>query len=230
MSKPKVEPLRFLASALIGAAVLLAGYVPTHGQEIVVPSKPADSKREPESKVVNKPDLRVGDTWVFHLYPYTGSKLTRTIKAIKDGLVYFTPPEDNPCRFETVAYTSEWGMVDFCANVGSTKRAPVIFDPPLQFMPFPVKPGDKWSLKHKIRQFENYVEGKAIGWEKVTVPFGTLDALKIEVVRPARGFPLKYTQWYAPDANNFVKADVVPEPQWNFELLSYTRGSQSAGK
>ncbi len=177
----------------------------------------------PGSRLVNKPDLRMGDSWVFH-YPYSQRKETRTIKNIKDNLIHVTAPQ-NDCRMTTFTYTLEWAQVEVCGFTSPRRPGPITFDPPQQFMPFPVWPGKQWSIKYTIwpGSVTYYAEGKAIGWETITVPAGTFEALKIEVTITARGQPLPRSMWYAPEVNNFIKA-VVVEPQRDFELENYKSG------
>ena len=178
------------------------------------------------SRVVNKPDLRIGDSWVFHT-PYNQSKATSTIQNIKDNLIYVTAPK-NDCGMTNFAYTLEWAQVEVCGFTSPRRPGPITFDPPLQFMPFPVWPGKQWSIKYTIwpGPVTYHAEGKAIGWETITVPAGTFEALKIEATITAQGRPLPRSIWYAPGANNFIKA-VVVEPQRDFELETYKRGDST---
>jgi hypothetical protein len=181
----------------------------------------AQEAAPPGSRVVNRPDLRIGDSWVFH-YPYNQRKATSAIQNIKNALIYVTAPKNN-CGMTTLAYTQEWAQVEVCGftSLRPPRPGPITYDPPLQFMPFPVWPGKQWSLKYTIwggaGSVTYYAEGKAIGWETITVPAGTFEALKIEVTITAQGQPLPRSMWYAPEANNFIKA-VVVDPQRDFEL------------
>ncbi len=49
----------------------------------------AQEAAPPGSRVVNSPDLRIGDSWVFH-YPYNQRKATNAIQNIKNALIYVT--------------------------------------------------------------------------------------------------------------------------------------------
>jgi len=179
----------------------------------------------PQTVKVDKPDLRVGDTWVVR-NSYTGENETRTITKIEKDLVHVA--QKNTCGRETMVYTREWAVVEYCGfPPGPAKRnpVPVVAIEPRQLMPFPVSEGQSWALKYVVGGGDvRYVEGKAFGWEKVTVPAGTFEAFKIEIVwSPRLGAKLKETRWYVPEVNNFIKVEVVPEGQNDFELVSYKR-------
>jgi hypothetical protein len=183
-----------------------------------------------QTKKVDKPDLRVGDTWVVRM-SHGGEDDTMRIMKIEKDSVYVA--QKNSCGRETLVYTTEWAVAEFCgvapraglAGGGRQQQVSRTAHPPRQLMPFPVSEGQSWTSKYATAEGDvRYLEGKALGWEKVTVPAGTFEALKIEFVwMPRGGYKLKETRWYAPEVNNFVKAEVVPEGQLDFELVSYKR-------
>jgi hypothetical protein len=63
------------------------------------------------------------------------------------------------------------------------------------------------------RKVSGKLSGKVLGWEKVTVPAGTFDALKIEVTSVYNGENMRGrwtgnstdTIWYVPKVKHFVK-------------------------
>ena len=208
-----------------GAAVFANPYSLVRAQGATSDSQ---SKESLESRIVNKPDLRVGDKWVYNV-GYNNEKVEKTIRSIKDDKVEVVEP--NNCNLDTLTYTPSWGKTRGCAVLfgkGSKRTTTFNYTPPLQYtpdMPFEVRPGKTWKLEYKFGSDPNSLEGKAIGWETITVPAGTYEALKIEVSLTSglkTGF--KYTLWYAPAANNFIKQLLTQEPQENFELVSYTKG------
>lgn len=227
--------LRMAGTGIVGAVAFGADYSPTQGQEILVPSKPADSQSGLESKVVNKPDLRVGDTWVLY-FTYNGQTDTRTIKDIKNGLVYLTRQYPNDCGRETFVYTREWGLVEGCSLPIFSSSRKISLDPPEIHMPFtvregntvrPLRAGDNWELPYKVygagQPIENWIKGKALGWETIQVPAGTFEALKIEDGRVAGGIQPKFFVWWSNEANNFIKFTDPSRPHLDYELQSYKR-------
>ena len=179
-------------------------------------------------------DLKVGDEWVLY-FPYgSGRTDTRTIKDIKNGLVYLTLQYPNECNRETFVYTPEWGGVEGCSLPRFNISNKISIDPPQRHMPFtvrdgntvrPLRAGDSWELPYKVYgaglPIENWIEGKALGWETIQVPAGTFEALKIEAGRVAGGIQPKFFVWYSPEANNFIKFTDPSRPHFDYELQSY---------
>lgn len=173
---------------------------------------------------VEKPDLRVGDAWEYRK-PYSGKNETWVIKEIKDGNVYVSKPND--CGRDTLVYTTEWAVVGFCGQKDIRGGImPQTYRDPFQLMPFPVSEGQSWSLKYRsLGGYTRYNEGKALGWEKVTVPAGTFEALKVQVITQGLGGTnINSIRWYSPEVNNFIKSISTTEGHNDFELVSYKRG------
>src|SRR6185437_17176817 len=91
------------------------------------------------------------------------------------------------------------------------------FDPPACWMaPAPWIVGKEWSCDYNStgyqgRRYQYHISGKLDGIEKVTVPAGTFEALKITL-----NFGSKWTYWYAPAVRNYVKSD-TGNPLSSFE-------------
>jgi hypothetical protein len=83
-----------------------------------------------------------------------------------------------------------------------TKENTVTYDRPLLRIPFPLVEGKSWSWKGmEYFDGEKYrleVEGKVVGTERITVPAGTFDAVKIETnMKSASGSANRIQEWYA---------------------------------
>jgi hypothetical protein len=105
------------------------------------------------------------------------------------------------------------------------------FVPPLQLYPVPLAPGQRWS-QETLRSDPTLggnrpvrIEGRVVGWEKIRVPAGEFDALKIERVvylgdaGRYRTQTRRYeTEWYAPSVKAPVKLQVWE--QWSDPTLT----------
>jgi hypothetical protein len=108
-------------------------------------------------------------------------------------------------------YTLQWGE--------STNLAGLILEPPMEFLKFPLRVGDKhkvafdfrtWSTSYRPGRMVMYVEVEK--WEDIEVPAGRFRALKIVAEGrasmdhdPRTTTPLSRTWWYAPEVSRFVK-------------------------
>ena len=108
----------------------------------------------------------------------------------------------------------------------STQVPSGTFTPPLQRYPATIAPGQRWS-QETLRSDPSVggtramrVEGRVIGWEKVRVPAGEFDALRIERTLYLgdagryRTQTRRYeTEWYSPAVKGPVKLQVWE--QWS---------------
>ena len=166
------------------------------------------------------PTYRVGDRWVYHAVDGFRSPVrweeTREVVAIgADGIVVRVtqkgPTVDN-------ARTERWtgpGQV----GVGSvyddeTRR----FTPALERYAFPLRPGKSWNQwldnfnesTGKDGQFNRYVS--VGGWEQVTTPAGTFDAIRLRVMMRLDdeefwryATECNYLLWYSPAVRGIVR-------------------------
>ena len=127
------------------------------------------------------------------------------------------------------------------------------FDPPLPYYEFPLRPGERWGgwypqfnvTKDKAAEINRYTTVN--GWDKVSTPAGTFDALRLRVLMRLDDeefwrFPTtcNYLLYYAPAVGAIVRAEKDAE-YWEkgdrrdgvgavraqhtlLELVSYTRG------
>ncbi len=214
------EPSRLRGFLILAAAITFAGPLVLSAQE------KAESP-PPGVRVVNAPDLKVGDTWV--LDNKLESHTKRVIKGIKgDRMIVEVDAGEREMNLE-------WGVFE------GGRLDPISYSPVFQLMPFPVWQGKTWSYPYtetrstrRGLQKEKWVlEGKAEVWERVTVPAGTFEALRIKVKYGgtrlgaggrAQGGEVNATLWYAPEVNFFVKR--VSDSRavgGDHELVSYQR-------
>jgi hypothetical protein len=133
----------------------------------------------------------------------------------------------------------------FSHEMNPINRGKMHFTPAFGRYAFPLTPGKTWTLDATAKnedagkRWRYQVNGKVANWEKITVPAGEFDALKIEVVAFYQGEgvgltsgngQLKETIWYAPAVNNFVRLE-YQDTNWQgvifnrdlWELTAYKR-------
>lgn len=174
---------------------------------------------------------RVGEAWHYRGVNQHGP----------DNPIYRVNAVDPAGRAE-IAYTSNIGeqmtlIVDRDWNPlisrGQQGAAEVKFEPLAPYYRFPLTPGKKWQGSYKgecgmICSFEVNYEYEVHGWEKLTVPAGTFEALRIESTDKYRhvfGMTTlgKRTAWVVPDFGQPVKVRYIYEGKrlHEYELESY---------
>ena len=135
---------------------------------------------------------------------------------------------------------ADFARPGFLLNGTLNDRAQGALEPPLQVMPFPLEPGQRWTqtvkrqdpLTREMRDVR--VDGRVIGWETVRVPAGEFRALKVERRMwlgdwdQFRGETWRAeTEWYAPEVQGPVKLTVFEEyPDRRFSLKSFMPGER----
>lgn len=70
------------------------------------------------------------------------------------------------------------------------------YDPPLLVLRAPAKAGEKWDVDSSLRGGEVKGSRTVVGMEKVVVPAGTFDAVKVEAAYTNGGEQRQGTYWY----------------------------------
>ncbi|MYM23127.1 hypothetical protein GTP46_10770 [Duganella sp. FT135W] len=133
----------------------------------------------------------------------------------------------------------------FSPEMNPVDRGAMHFAPSFARYAFPLAPGKEWSSDvtgNNPKQGKNWryhIKGKVLDWEKVKVPAGEFEALKI-VVEATYGAEDTFTKngsgqltetvWFVPELNNFVKLD-YRDTDWqgrlynrdSWELTTYVR-------
>jgi hypothetical protein len=101
-----------------------------------------------------------------------------------------------------------------------------------RWLDVPMGPGKKFSYKTDSSFGPVDVDAVVGKWEKVTVPAGTFDALRIEGCwrnRDKSWAPCGQLRWYSPEVGTFIK-QLSPRQSFgqmadfDFELVRFTRG------
>ncbi len=168
---------------------------------------------------VDAPVIVPGDRWV---YQSGIGKQSLTVTGVKaDGTIVAEIDTPSLGGLE-IRFTKEWNPVMQPQSLAG-QTAYFHYDPPVCVLPAaPWKVGQEWSCQSKY-DFNNNagtvaVSGKIEGMEKVTVPAGSFDALRVKETVGG----VATVAWYAPAARQFVKIDAGANSPYSMELTSYT--------
>ena len=174
---------------------------------------------DPHPESVPAPEIRLGDSWTYD-----------SIDGYKNVREFTIESHATEITAERIVF--EWKRTDDRAsgswivnrNLNWIERRSTsgsnVADPYYPNLSFPLAVGKTWKQKvtfvAKYEQEKTIVadlQGKVLGWEQVTVPAGTFDALKIEISGPYRGESgnfnwkgyLRDFVWYAPEVKRPVR-------------------------
>ena len=175
---------------------------------------PAPAGAEP----LRAPSLRVGDRWRYRLTDlYNGGTVGETaveVVAVSPEIrLRVDPGQGRPVLEER--YADAWTVI-----AESVYDAPMVFEAPMPVVPPGARAGQ--SLASRTRYRSEYSSQpldwaqrlRVLGWERVTVPAGTFDALRIEKLVDYRHpdffryLPERVdTLWYAPEVGRWVQRE-----------------------
>jgi hypothetical protein len=194
-----------------------------------------------EAGAAPTPTVAVGDSWTYQytdVWKHTPGNLNRTEVTAVDasGIQVDVKRAASGAVLSHYRYTLEMNPID---------RGRMHFAPHYARYAFPLVPGKTWTTDatgdnpDAGKKWRYQVNGKVIGWEKISVPAGEFDVIKVEVVSYYQGQEVgsrggsgqsKETVWYAPAVNNFVKLEyqdtnwqgtIFNRDQW--ELTTFVR-------
>lgn len=166
---------------------------------------------------IDPPQMKVGDTWRYAARDgYTGiakGTLEYRVSAISDDTA--TVMLQHEARTSDERYTRD----------GNWRERPMTnlqnfrYNPPYPALPFPLEAGKTWQAYveatdpatghvNRVR-----IDGKVLGWERIKVPAGEFDALKIRRIVYAGNHDdyfrseeqITEFDWYAPQLGHVVK-------------------------
>ena len=184
------------------------------------PSQPAVTGSGP----VGRPDIRVGDRWKYRITD-TYTKLTEfasiEVTSVGEGRIQTRGSRstlDAPSSATAGSLVEIWDR-----DWNQIRSGDIEFTPFYPALKFPLEPGTQWSgvvqwhggsgtLRHQLT-------AQAAAWERVVVPAGSFDAIRI-VVRGsisetgtlnyyAQSGTLSGTMWYAPLVGRIVRKEFV---------------------
>lgn len=192
------------------AALMLAGCATP------LPQSPPDGM--PAS--VPAPRIEVGDTWTYRVTDgYTGivrGELRETVTAVSGGHVTVSAPLERSDGVQI--YDREWNWL----RRPATNLQTFEYRPAYRAFDFPLQAGKQWRARLTAadpadgRQFPVWIDGAVLGWQRIRVPAGEFDALKIErrvyfeyweyAVRGRS--QIHEVEWYAPQVRQSVRREM----------------------
>ncbi|RQS55667.1 hypothetical protein [Burkholderia sp. Bp8986] len=172
------------------------------------------------------PVLKVGDSWSYtRRDPIDKVKVSHfqlKVTSVSGETVMVTRTPDNsaPSDFQT---DRSWSMPTEIDGQNARYR----------YLDFPLTPGKSWKATVGWSDgsgdpFKSELEFTVLGPERVTVPAGTFDTIKIaasgmweKINARARG-AIAETLWYAPQVKRFVRYDVLNNGYLNGPSFGYS--------
>lgn len=164
------------------------------------------------------PVINVGDNWTYQ-YTDVWKHLPGNLHRLEVTAVDEAGIQVDVKRSATGAVISHQR---FSADMNPVDRGKMHFAPYYARFAFPLAPGKQWTVDATGenaaagKRWRYQIKGRALGWEKVTVPAGEFDAIKVEVISYYHGEEVgsrggsgqsKEMVWFAPTVNNFVKLE-----------------------
>lgn len=175
---------------------------------------------------VDKPNLKVGDRWVFKTTNlFSNEETSRYEQKI-------TEVKEDEVKLDQTTISSR-----NAASVGRvlhrkadqstlTYSNPRIFEGKYVFLAFPLEVGKTWKNEYKWKRTDSGTTSfsspvKVEGWEEVQVPAGKFKALKVvhsgyysaQSSGNSWSGSIIETAWYAPEVKRFVKYESIDTPQ-----------------
>jgi len=167
---------------------------------------------------VNPPAVKPGSRWVYDSGEGKRTLKVESIEANGNIVANIQTPSLGGLQ---ITFTKEWNPLTqpqaVAGRVIYLRYQPAVCAMP----PLPWTVGKEWSCEstYSAAGATNTftVKGKIEAREKITVPAGTFDALRVH-----ENFGgAETTIWYAPAASQFVKIDAGPGSPFSMELVSF---------
>jgi len=203
-----MKKLCFVVALLIAACATPLPQTPPAGMPAQVAATPVT--------------VAVGDVWRYTANDgYTGlpqPDFTYRVTAVQNNAITVEAQHGNQAWAER--YARDWNWLEHPMTNLQNFR----YEPPYPALPFPLYAGKTWhsyinatdpatGRVNRVR-----IDGKVLGWERVTVPAGQYDTLKIERYVYAgnaaffRGEErIREYDWYAPQAGFVVRHEGLSE-------------------
>jgi hypothetical protein len=237
---------RALLQAGVGAAALPAVALGLGGC-----AAPATMPAPPGAEPLPPPTVRVGDTWRYLLVNRYNSgvigETTARVTAVAPEIRVLLDPDPRGEPLEE-RYHDAWSVL-----AEGTFDGLVTFETPMPLVPAGGISGTSQLTRGRYRSARSNdvldwsQQLRLVGWERVTVPAGQFDALRIQrMINFRHPDVFRYdprrtdTLWYAPAVNRWVAREWTgdfmsggPAPQWararedwvSWQLVAYGRGT-----
>jgi hypothetical protein len=130
------------------------------------------------SQSVTQPDIKIGDTWIYDIDVSSSAGKTHSItredhviRAGNSDIVLSYVPDGGKSGSGAMLLEKDWSTRRRFNGVDEvfTKR-----------FSFPMSPGKTWEIQLQLPYDRTHHRYEVVGWEKVAVPAGIFDALRIE--------------------------------------------------
>jgi hypothetical protein len=167
------------------------------------------------------PTVAVGDTWTYKVHDaFTGlPRPTENdrVTEVGDGRIKVAVSREGAGASEIQVFDSQWNWLTHRA----THLQPFDYSPAYPAFSFPLAPGKTWKARliatdpKDGRRFPMWVDGIVLGWERLKVPAGEFDALKVkrtvdfdylEFGWRGNSYITEY-EWYAPAIKQSVRRE-----------------------
>jgi hypothetical protein len=165
---------------------------------------------------VDAPQTKVGDYWDYAVRDgYTGIPrgiYRYEVSRVEPDRVVVTLTNDGRV-LDTLIYTAGWNGRELPLTPLQRFR----YEPSSEAFAYPLTPGKAWKVVvHSTdvatgKHYRTYVHGKVVGWERITVPAGAFDALKVQrqvFAGNMEGYrtqeEVTETDWYVPSVRRSV--------------------------
>lgn len=133
---------------------------------------------------VAAPEITVGDTWTYHVRDgFTGiPRENQRNEVVRVGGGHIEVARSNEREDAIQVYDRDWNWL----RRPATNLKTFEYHPAYEAFAFPLIPGKRWREKLVAvdpvdgRKFPVVVQGSVLGWERVKVPAGEFDALKVD--------------------------------------------------
>jgi hypothetical protein len=163
--------------------------------------------------------IRGGEAWRYTAHDgYTGlprGTLDYRIVSVQDDIINVEVRHDNRDWIER--YTKDWNW----RERPMTNLQNFRYDPPYAALPFPLSAGKRWQTYVRAtdpatgRTNRVRIDGEVLGWERIELPAGAFDALKVR----------RYV--YAGNAEFFKTEERITEYDWYVPQLGIVARSET---
>jgi hypothetical protein len=180
-----------------------------------VPQDPAGSLSAPQVKVSDYWEYAVRDGYtgiprgVYRYEVVRSDPSGVTVRVTREGLV-----------LDTLVYGPGWNGREM--PLPNTQR--FRYEPAFAAYEYPLEPGKTWRAVVRAtdvatgRTYNTHVHAKVVGWERISVPAGQFDALRIQrevFAGNSEGAltqeEIRETEWYVPSVRRSVRSQATSE-------------------
>ncbi len=179
-----------------------------------------------------RPQLQAGDEWPYRRTTGRNSHVLRqSVTGVSEQGIALRSEQPGSGESSTTVHDRDWGLLGSGFND---------YRPALAYYAFPLYSGKRWGIDSAVGNFgagqtgRMKGEGRAVGWESVTVPAGSFFTLRIDLVietsdpgDPKRRINVRESHWYSREVmrpvrveSETVVGDEAPRVE-TVELLSY---------